>query len=69
MEQKGSQCEKEGIATGANGNVMRAKVIAWIGKSIALIAEGIATGAAESPPSCESVPTKPTATDRRNELA
>ena len=53
MEQKGSKCEKEGVATGANGNVMRAKVIAWIGKSIALIAEGIAMGSEEVALRCE----------------
>jgi len=39
MEQNGSKCENEGIATGANGNVIRAKVIAMIAKEIALIAD------------------------------
>ena len=47
MELKGSKCEKEGIATGANGNVMRAKVIALIAKRNAMIAEGIAMGSEE----------------------
>ena len=47
MEQKGSKCEKEGIATGANGNVMRAKVIGLIAKGIALIAGGIAMESVE----------------------
>ena len=47
MEQKGSKCEKEGIATGANGNVMRAKVIGLIEKGNALIAERIAMGSEE----------------------
>ena len=42
MKLKGSKYEKEGIATGANRNVMRAKVIALIAEGIALIAEGIA---------------------------
>ena len=47
MEQKGSKCEKEGISTGANGNVMRAKVIALIAKGIAMIAKGIAMESVE----------------------
>ena len=47
MELKGSKCEKEGIATEANWNVMRAKVIGLIAKRIALIAERIAMGSEE----------------------
>ena len=41
----GSKCEKEGIATGANGNVMRAKVIALIAVGIAMGSEEVALGA------------------------
>ena len=47
MEQNGSKCENEAIATGTKENVMRAIVIGLIAKGIALIAEGIAMGSEE----------------------